>query len=160
MATFWRTFHHDGKISPAWWEWWVHAQPIHYIYRDVQSCGVSSSCEGRNTPPSSTLPIYVLCTWYSRATSDPRKPLSLRKEKEMKTQSQIFFAIGPWNTPTLFFSCGFVTARKQLIKKTTLPSCFAYKPCYNLICFQKKWKTSVSISLFNYLCYYKWSLLF
>ncbi len=21
MSTFWRTFHHDGKISPAWWGW-------------------------------------------------------------------------------------------------------------------------------------------
>jgi hypothetical protein len=25
MATFWCTFHHDGKISPAWWGWSVHA---------------------------------------------------------------------------------------------------------------------------------------
>jgi hypothetical protein len=24
MATFWRTFHHHGKISPAWWGWGVH----------------------------------------------------------------------------------------------------------------------------------------
>jgi hypothetical protein len=27
-ATFWRTFHHDGKISPAWWGWGVHAHPL------------------------------------------------------------------------------------------------------------------------------------
>ncbi len=25
MATFWRTFYHDGKFRPAWWGWWVHA---------------------------------------------------------------------------------------------------------------------------------------
>jgi hypothetical protein len=28
---FWRTFHHDGKISPGWWGWWggeVHALPL------------------------------------------------------------------------------------------------------------------------------------
>ncbi len=24
-ATFWRTFHHDWKISPGCWGWWVHA---------------------------------------------------------------------------------------------------------------------------------------
>ena len=28
MATFWRTFHHDGKISPAWCGWGVHTHPL------------------------------------------------------------------------------------------------------------------------------------
>jgi hypothetical protein len=29
MATFWRTFRHDGKISPSWWGWGgVHALPL------------------------------------------------------------------------------------------------------------------------------------
>ncbi len=28
MANFWRTFNHDGKISPAWWWWGVHAHPL------------------------------------------------------------------------------------------------------------------------------------
>ncbi len=27
-AAFWRTFHHDGKISPAWLGWGVHARPL------------------------------------------------------------------------------------------------------------------------------------
>ncbi len=27
-AAFRRTFHHDGKISPGWWGWGVHAHPI------------------------------------------------------------------------------------------------------------------------------------
>jgi hypothetical protein len=27
ISTFWRTFHHDGKFSPAWWGWEVRAQP-------------------------------------------------------------------------------------------------------------------------------------
>jgi hypothetical protein len=22
MATFWRTFHHEGKIIRGWWKWW------------------------------------------------------------------------------------------------------------------------------------------
>ncbi len=40
-ATFWRIVHHDGKISPAWWGWGVHAPTsFHYIYHHVQSCGV------------------------------------------------------------------------------------------------------------------------
>jgi hypothetical protein len=28
MASFWRTFHHDGKISPAWRGRGVHALPL------------------------------------------------------------------------------------------------------------------------------------
>ncbi len=27
-AAFWRTFHHDGKISPGWWGWGVLAHPL------------------------------------------------------------------------------------------------------------------------------------
>ncbi len=27
-ATFWLTFHLNGKISPAWWGWGVHAHPL------------------------------------------------------------------------------------------------------------------------------------
>ncbi len=28
VATLWRTFHHDGKISPAWWGWGEHSLPL------------------------------------------------------------------------------------------------------------------------------------
>jgi hypothetical protein len=28
MADSWRTFHHDGKISPCWLGWGVHAHPL------------------------------------------------------------------------------------------------------------------------------------
>ncbi len=28
MATFWRTFHHDGKIIPAWWGWGCTPTPL------------------------------------------------------------------------------------------------------------------------------------
>jgi hypothetical protein len=64
IATFWRTFHHDGKISPALvrvggWRMPLPT-PSHYIYHHVQSCSVCSSWEGRNTHIS-TLPLYVLC---------------------------------------------------------------------------------------------------
>jgi hypothetical protein len=27
-AAFWRTFSHEGKISPGWWGWGVHAHPL------------------------------------------------------------------------------------------------------------------------------------
>jgi hypothetical protein len=27
-AAFWRTFHHEGKISPGWWGCGVHAHPL------------------------------------------------------------------------------------------------------------------------------------
>ncbi len=62
MATFWRTYPHDCKISPAWWGWRrMHALPFHSIYRHEKSCGVRSSWEGGYTPHISTLPLYVLC---------------------------------------------------------------------------------------------------
>jgi hypothetical protein len=43
-ATFWRTFHHDGKICP-WAGVGGGYTPIsfHSIYHQVQSCGVRSS---------------------------------------------------------------------------------------------------------------------
>ncbi len=57
MATFWRTFHHDGKISPGWWGWGVHAPtPFHYIYHHVQSCGVQYVPADR----VDTLPLLIL----------------------------------------------------------------------------------------------------
>jgi hypothetical protein len=28
IVTFWRTFQHDWKISPAWWGWGVHGHPF------------------------------------------------------------------------------------------------------------------------------------
>ncbi len=27
-AAFWRAFHYEGKISPGWWGWGVHAHPL------------------------------------------------------------------------------------------------------------------------------------
>jgi hypothetical protein len=36
MTIYWRTFHHDGKISPAWWRWGVHALP-HSLYLPSQA---------------------------------------------------------------------------------------------------------------------------
>ena len=69
MATsFWHTFHRDGKISPAWWGWGMHAHPLS-LYLPSRTmlqcryqCTVCFSWEGRypQTRPISTLPIYVL----------------------------------------------------------------------------------------------------
>jgi hypothetical protein len=28
LSTFWRAFHHDGKINPGWCGWGVHAHPL------------------------------------------------------------------------------------------------------------------------------------
>ncbi len=55
------TYHHDGKISPAWWDWGCAPFPFHSIYHHEQSCGVRSSWAGRYTPPISPLPLYILC---------------------------------------------------------------------------------------------------
>jgi hypothetical protein len=75
IATFWRTFHHDGKISPAWWGYRCTPTPFHDIYCTItyKWCGLRSSWEGRYTPPISTLPLYVLCVQYGE------KPLFVHK---------------------------------------------------------------------------------
>ncbi len=36
MATFWPTCHHEVKISPGWWGWGVHANPVS-LYLHIQS---------------------------------------------------------------------------------------------------------------------------
>ncbi len=59
MTTLWRTFHHDGKISPGWWGWGCMPTPFHSNY--IQSCSVRSCWESRYTHPISSLPPYVLC---------------------------------------------------------------------------------------------------
>ncbi len=57
MATFWRTFHHDGKISRPWWGW-GGARPIPYDHK--QSCGVPSSSKGRYPPYFFSSPLCTL----------------------------------------------------------------------------------------------------
>jgi hypothetical protein len=37
---FWRTFYHDGKISPGWCGWECTPTPFHYVYHHEQSCSV------------------------------------------------------------------------------------------------------------------------
>jgi hypothetical protein len=63
-AAFWRTFLHDGKISPGWWAWGVHAHPLSLYLpsRTTLQCTVRSSWEGRYTPSISSQPLCrLLC---------------------------------------------------------------------------------------------------
>ncbi len=67
--------------------------PFHSIYNQVQSFSVRSSWEGRCTPPSSTITLYMyyVHTWYSRATHVLRHPLYLRSctlQKKQKWRDQ------------------------------------------------------------------------
>ncbi len=52
MGTFWRKFHHDGKISPAWCGWRVHGPPPFTLSTITSKVVVyvSFSWEGRYTP--------------------------------------------------------------------------------------------------------------
>ncbi len=61
VATFWRTFHHDCKISPGeWGGGGCTHYPFHSIYHHEQSYSIHSSWEGRYTPP------LTLCSLWSR----------------------------------------------------------------------------------------------
>ncbi len=66
MDTIWRKFHHDGKISPAWWGWLVHGPPpFHSIYHHEQSFGVCKlQLRGQiHSPYFSSTPICTLWFW-------------------------------------------------------------------------------------------------
>ncbi len=59
-AAFWRTVSHEGKISPGWWGWELHA---HSLSLHLPS-PVKLQCTlqvGSHTNPVSSLGKYVLC---------------------------------------------------------------------------------------------------
>jgi hypothetical protein len=61
-AAFWRTFHHDGKISPGWWGGGVY-MPIPFPIFTITykaAVNVRSSWMGRYTHSISS-PIYTRC---------------------------------------------------------------------------------------------------
>jgi hypothetical protein len=60
IADFWCTSHRDGKISPGWWGWRVHARPLSAFYHHVQSCSVRS-CLGQIHFMYFIATLYVLC---------------------------------------------------------------------------------------------------
>jgi hypothetical protein len=62
-AAFWRTFSHEGKISPDWWDGGCTQTPFYYIYHHQESYSVRSNWVGRHTNPVSSLGKYVLCGW-------------------------------------------------------------------------------------------------
>ncbi len=62
MATFWRTFHHDGKIALAWCGWGVHAlPPLLYLPSRAKLWCMLLLIGQIYTPHISPLPLYVLC---------------------------------------------------------------------------------------------------
>jgi hypothetical protein len=56
MATFWPTFHHDGKISPARCRWGCTPTPFHYISTITYKVVVHAYAEG-----AETLSLFLLC---------------------------------------------------------------------------------------------------
>jgi hypothetical protein len=69
MAASWRIFHHDGKISPAWWGWWVHFHllSLHLSSRTKLQCTLQLR-EQIHSPLCTVCPILynvpyiLLCT--------------------------------------------------------------------------------------------------
>ncbi len=60
MATFWRTFHHAGRFSPAWWGGGVHALSLS-LYLPSRAKLWYAPAERAETSPISPLPFYPLC---------------------------------------------------------------------------------------------------
>jgi hypothetical protein len=61
-ADFWRTSHHDEKISPGWWGegGGVYAHPLHFITTTYKVAGQINSLYFIST-------LYVLCVVYNHA---------------------------------------------------------------------------------------------
>ncbi len=61
-AAFWLAFHHDGKISPGWWEWRGGALPPPFtIVAITYNVAVYAPAERADTLPPFHLYPYVLC---------------------------------------------------------------------------------------------------
>jgi hypothetical protein len=61
MAIFWRTFHHDGKFSPAWWGWEVHALPLSLYLPSRAKVVVYTPAEREDTLFLLLLYPFLLC---------------------------------------------------------------------------------------------------
>ncbi len=59
-AAFWRTFHHDGKISPGWWGWGRHAHPLSLYLPSRTKVTVYAPAERADTFP--VFHLYPICT--------------------------------------------------------------------------------------------------
>ncbi len=62
-AAFWRTFHHEGKISPGWWGWGVHAHPLSLHLPSPVKLQCTLQLSGRIHPVSS---LVKICTLWSK----------------------------------------------------------------------------------------------
>ncbi len=99
MASFWRTFYHDGKFSPAWGGWGEAPSPVHSISNNEQSCGVRSIWEGTLL----LFLLYVVCTYvcYSRDWVRKKPSLNTLSSINLRARSWISF---PWMFQD-FFVC-------------------------------------------------------
>jgi hypothetical protein len=62
LATFWRTFHHDGKIRPELVKVGGARQPPFTISTITYEVLMYAPAERADiTPPISTLPLYLIC---------------------------------------------------------------------------------------------------
>jgi hypothetical protein len=69
-AAFWRTFYHDGKISPGLWEWELHVHlPLSQYLPSRSKLQCTLQLKGRYNPPISSLPLDTLCHTHSLAGS-------------------------------------------------------------------------------------------
>jgi hypothetical protein len=48
-AAFWRTFHHEGKISPGWRGWGVHTHSPFITFTITSKVAVYASAEWADT---------------------------------------------------------------------------------------------------------------
>jgi hypothetical protein len=118
MATFWRTFHHDGKISSAWWGWGggVTPYPFHSIYHHEQSCCVSS-LRGQILSYFSSTTIYILYIYSVRktlgSTGDNIRGRKIVHSKNIYFLSLFFLHFPSYVTfPSNFPDCSLVFYRK------------------------------------------------
>ncbi len=98
MAPFWRTFHHDSKIIPAWWGWGVHALPLSLYLPSRAKLWCTLQLRGQiHFPYFYSTPICTLCSLY-RATQRPLRcmPCRLRKVQKLSGRPPCKWAKRRW----------------------------------------------------------------
>ncbi len=91
MATFWRIFHQDGKSSPAWWGWGVHALPLSLYLPSRTKMWCTLQLRGKIHVHSPYFYSTPICSLWERSPQDTDT-----------ARGQRFFAVGLYTLSHLF----------------------------------------------------------
>jgi hypothetical protein len=102
MTTFWRTFYHDGNISPAWCGWGVHTHPLSLYLTSRTKLRCTLQLRGQiHFPYFFSTPIGTLWT---RGCGRPPTPLLCTPPPARRGKVVVFEHV-PDSVPADFMLC-------------------------------------------------------